>query len=358
MTAGNTLERRIGIRHPLVQGPFGGGLSTVELAATVSRLGGLGSYGAHILEPDGIEGLAADLRAATDKPFALNLWVSDHDPGGETLDREAFEAVWRVFEPFFSEYGIDRPEPPLRYHPRFEDQVEALIEARPRVFSFVFGIPERKILKACRSRDILTLGAATTLAEAEALEAAGVDLILATGFEAGGHRPAFLARPEDGLMGTLALTRLVAARLKTPVIAAGGIADRAGIAAARALGAQAVQLGTAFLACAESGTNDAHREVLFSPRAHHTVLTRAYTGRLARGIPNRVIEEMEKRTADLPPFPVQAWFLGHLKRAALAAGDEDFASLYAGQAASLLKHRRAADLMAELVEPAPVLAGA
>jgi nitronate monooxygenase len=358
MADASEVQRRIGLRHPIVQGPFGGGLSTVELAATVSNAGGLGSFGAHILDPDGIEDLAAKLRAATDEPFALNLWVSDHDPGGAPFSRDAFDAVWPVFAPFFREYGLDKPEPQARYHPRFEDQVEAILETRPRVFSFVFGIPDAVTLKACRERDILTLGAATTLAEAEALDAAGVDLVLATGFEAGGHRPAFLEPADNNLVGTLPLTRQIAARLKRPVIAAGGIADRAGIEAALALGAGAAQLGTAFLACAESGTNDAHRDVLFSPRARHTVLTRAYTGRLARGIPNRVIGEMEARAADLPPFPVQAWFLGHLKRAAIEAGDEDFASLYAGQGAPLLRHRRAGDLMTELTTASPARAPA
>ena len=275
MAERSEVQSRIGIEHPVVQGPFGGGLSTVALTATVSNAGGLGSFGAHILEPDGIETLARDLRAATDQPFALNLWVSDHDPGGYPFPKEAFDAVWPVFEPYFREYGLDRPEPAARYHPRFEDQVEAILAVQPRVFSFVFGVPDRAILEACRDRDILTLGAATTLAEAEALADAGVDIVLATGFEAGGHRPAFLEPAEANLVGTLPLTRQIAAHLRVPVIAAGGIADRAGIDAALALGAGAAQLGTAFLACAESGTNDAHRDVLFSPRARHTVLTRA-----------------------------------------------------------------------------------
>jgi nitronate monooxygenase len=350
------IQQRIGLRHPIVQGPFGGGLSTVGLAAAASNAGALGSFGAHILEASAIETLAADLRAVTDGPVAFNLWVSDHDPGGEPYSREAFEAVWPIFAPFYAEYGLARPEPPRRYHPRFADQIEAVLEVRPRVFSFVFGIPDRKILEACRARDILTLGAATTLAEAEALDAADVDLILATGFEAGGHRPAFLEPAENNLIGTLPLTRQIAARIKRPVIAAGGISDRAGIDAALALGAGAAQLGTAFLACTESGTHDAHRDVLFSGRARHTVLTRAYTGRLARGIPNRVLTEMDRRAADLPPFPVQAWFLGHLKRAAIEAGDEDFASLYAGQGAPLLKHRKVADLMADLTAETRALA--
>lgn len=351
MSQHGELKRRLGLRHSIIQGPFGGGLSTVELASAVSNHGALGSFGAHMLEPDGIEQLIRDLRAKTDRAFNINLWVSDHDPGGETLDPEAFEASWRIFEPFYREYGLDRPEPPRHFHPKFEHQIDALLEMRPAAFSWVFGIPDATILEACRARDIATIGAATTLAEARALEDAGVDFIIATGADAGGHRPAFLDAAEHNLVGTLPLARAVAHSVKTPVIAAGGISDRAGIAAVRALGVDAAQLGTAFLACDESGTNQAHRDVLFTDRAQKTVLTRAYTGRLARGIPNRVIAEMEKRAGEMPPFPVPAWFLGPLKRAAIAAGDEDFASLYSGQGAPLLRHRSVAALMDELTTP-------
>lgn len=343
-----TLQNLLGIEHPIIQGPFGGGLSTVELTATVSNAGGLGSFGAHMLDADGIAALAGQLRQATDKAFALNLWVSDHDPGGRAVCDEAFERAWAIVAPFYREYGLDKPEKPELFHPRFDQQIDALIEARPRVFSFVFGIPSRAILDACRRHDIVTVGAATTPAEAIALDEAGVDVVLATGFEAGGHRPSFLARAEDSLMGTLALTRVVASHVRKPLIAAGGIVDGHGVRAVLALGAGAAQLGTAFLACTESGIVDTHREILFSDRAQHTVLTRAYTGRLARGIPNRVIAEMEKHR--LPPFPVQAWFMSKLKAAAMARGDEDFLSLYSGQGAPLLRHRSARRLVGELVE--------
>lgn len=344
-------QKRLGIEHPVIQGPFGGGLSTVALAATVSNAGGLGSFGAHLLEGDEIVNLAADLRAATDGSFAINLWMdwSGEDETETVPAAESFERAWRAFEPLYRELGLDKPEPPSRYHPRFEEQIDALLEARPPVFSFVFGVPDRAVLDECRRRDIATIGAATTLAEVEALDEAGVDLILATGFEAGGHRPSFLNRAEESLTGTLALTRAAAARTRRPVIAAGGIADAAGIAAVLALGAGAAQLGTAFLACVESGTSNAHREALFSPQAEETVLTRAYTGRLARGAPNRLIKEMTARTDALPPYPAQGWFVSKLKAAALAQNRPDFLPLYAGQGAPLLRHRSAGDLMNALV---------
>ncbi|MEP3115542.1 nitronate monooxygenase [Nisaea sp.] len=339
---------RLGIRYPIIQGPFGGGLSTVELAATVSSRGGLGSYGAHITAPEEIGTLTRELASATDAPFALNLWVSDHDPGGEHLTDEAFEEVYPVFAPYFEELGLAKPTPPERFHHRFEDQIDALLEARPPVFSFVFGIPSGKVLEECRRLGILTMGAATTLAEAEALDAAGVDLIVATGLEAGGHRVSFLKSSEQSLTGTFSLTQIAASHVEAPVIAAGGIVDGCGVRAALMLGAGAAQIGTAFLACAESGTNQAHRDILFTDAARDTALTRSYTGRLARGIRNRWINEMAEREAELPPFPVQSWFFGAIKAAALKAGRDDLVSLYAGQSAPNLKHRSAIALMDEL----------
>lgn len=344
----NEATRRLGVRHPVVQGPFGGGLSTAVLAATVSNLGGLGSFGAHMLAPQDIGRVTGEIRALTAQPFALNLWVSDHDAGGLDLDDASFERGWRVFEPYFRELGVPRPERMTHGHPAFAAQVDALLEARPPAFSFVFGIPDRAVLAECRRRGIVTIGAATTIAEALALDAAKVDLIVATGAEAGGHRPSFLARSEESLHGTFALVQLIAPRVQAPVIAAGGIADARGIAAALALGAQAVQVGTAFLACDESGTTDAHRALLFSERAHHTTLTRAFTGRLARGLRNRWTEELATRAAELPPFPITSWFMSKLRPAAIAAGNTDLVSLWSGQIAPNLRHRTAAALMQSL----------
>ena len=340
---------RLGIRHPIIQGPFGGGLSTVELAAKVSSAGGLGSYGAHITAPEDLADLPRRLSDATDAPFALNLWVSDHDPGGEHPSAEQFERYYPIFAPYYAELGLPAPVLPERFYHRFEDQVEALLEARPPVFSFVFGIPERRILEECRRLGIVTVGAATTLAEAEALDAAGVDLIVATGLEAGGHRVSFLAPAEESLTGTFSLVQIAAAHVKAPVIAAGGIVDGRGVRASLTLGAGAAQIGTAFLACAESGTSEAHRDLLFSDAVRETTLTRSYTGRLARGVRNRWIREMEKHGHELPPFPVQSWFFGAIKAAALKEGRDDLLSLYAGQSAPKLKHRSASALMDELI---------
>ncbi len=342
--------RRLGLRLPVVQGPFGGGLSTVQLAAAVANRGGLGSYGAHYLEPDDLMRVTREIRSATDGAFAMNLWISAHDEGGQQLSEQQFERAWRVFAPYFAELGVERPSPPPHYHPDYEQQIEALLEAAPPVFSFVFGVPSPEVLAACRKRDIVTVGAATSIAEAVALEAAGIDLIVATGFEAGGHRPSFLARAEDSLMGTFVLTQLLSRRVKIPVIAAGGIVDARGVQAALTLGAQAAQMGTAFLACEESAASPAHRNALFSPAAEHTTLTRTFTGRLARGLRNRWTQELAGRVDDLPPYPITGWFLSKLRPAALASGHTELMSQWSGQIAPNLQHRDVAALMQALTE--------
>jgi len=349
MDVRNEATRRLGITQPIVQGPFGGGLSTAKLAATVANLGGLGSFGAHTLRPDQFANIANEIRALTAKSFALNLWVSDHDEGGLSIGQAEFDRIFAAFAPYFRELGLEKPAMPELYHQHFHEQVDALIEVAPPAFSFVFGIPAPAILAKCRQRNIVTIGAATSIAEAEALDAAGVDLIVATGFEAGGHRPSFLARAEDSLMGTFALTQLVSRRVKAPVIAAGGIADGRGIRAALTLGAQAAQIGTAFLACEESGTTPEHRAVLFSDQARRTTLTRSFSGRLARGVRNRWVEEMAARSAELPPFPIQSWFVSQLRPAAVEAGRTDLVSLWGGQIAPNLRHRKAGDLMQSLI---------
>ncbi|WP_286830261.1 MULTISPECIES: NAD(P)H-dependent flavin oxidoreductase [Kordiimonas] len=335
----------LNIRYPVIQGPFGGGFSSTNLVAAVSNAGGLGSFGAHNLTGDQIRSVATEIREKTDKPFALNLWVSVVDEGGHGLTDDQYARALEAFSPFYEELGISAPPPPEDHIENYEEQVEALIEARPDVFSFVFGIPSVDVLARCRTAGIKTMGAATTVAEAKALEAAGVDIILATGLEAGGHRPSFLKAAEESLVGTLPLVPQVRDAVSVPVVAAGGIGDARGIKAAFALGADAVQLGTAFLACAESNATDAHRDWLFDNASDDTVLSRVFTGRLARVKRNRFTE-----SAPAPlPFPLQAWFTGVMKNTAAKVGQHDLASLYAGQGSPLLKHRSVEALMTALL---------
>ena len=341
--------RLLKIRYPIVQGPFGGGASSVELASIVSSLGGLGSFGAQHLAPSEIGELVTRMRAQTAAPFAINLWVDNADAAMAGFDSAAFGRHVARLKPVYAALGLEPPAFPNRFGQDFDEQVAALVEAAPPAFSFVFGIPSPEILEACRRRGIVTIGNATTVAEARAIEAAGVDMLVATGAEAGGHRVSFLQAPDSVLMGNFSLLPQVRDAVRLPVILAGGIADGRGIAAALTLGADAVQIGTAFLACEESGTAALHRAALFSDQAQGTVLTRAFTGRLARAIRSGFAEEAESGADGIAPYPAQGWLVRTLRAAAIERGRSDLLPLYAGQSASLLRHHHATELFEALV---------
>ena len=255
----NRLTAKLGIDYPVIQGPLGG-LSSQKSTAAVSNFGGLGSFGAHGLTPEAIKEAIAEIRSLTSKPFAMNLWVSMEDEGARTSDENAFN---RSLAPLTSHLaGLGAPHPTFKpYSPaRFEDQARVLLDAKVPVFSFIFGIPPREVLEECRAKSIVTIGTATTPDEGAALEEAGVDVIVASGFEAGGHRGSFLRAAENSLTGTLALVPQIVDNVDVPVIAAGGIGDVRGVVAALALGAEGVQMGTVFLACEESGASLLHRQ--------------------------------------------------------------------------------------------------
>jgi nitronate monooxygenase len=342
--------RRLGVRYPIVQGPFGGGLSSPRLAAAVSNSGGLGSFGAQGMAPARITEVVQEIRALTSSPFAVNLWVSTEDPGAFTQSGASYSAAIQPLTEFFRELDLQPPTLPVSRWPAFDEQAAALLEARPPIFSFIFGVPPAAVLEECRRRGIVTIGTATTVDEAVALAQAGVDLIVASGAEAGGHRPSFLHSAETSITGIMSLAPQVLDAVKIPVIAAGGIADGRGVASALALGADAVQIGTAFLACEESNASPAHREALFSPRAKDTMLTRVFTGRLARGLRNRLAETLEAQRAPILPYPLQSQLIAAMREEALRRGRLDLVSLWSGQSAALLRHRRTTDLFQDLLE--------
>jgi len=347
----NTKSTKIlGIDYPILQGPFGGGLSSAELVAAVSNKGGLGGYGAYTLSPEEIFEVNNKIKAATNRPYNINLWVSDNDVPNGTVTDEQYEQAKKIFKPYFDEVGTDLPGKPALFTSRFENQVEAILDIRPKVFSFTFGIPSAEILRQCRKLGIKTIGTATTLDEAIALEAAGVDLVIASGFEAGGHRPSFLASAEQSTVGTFVLLQLIKEKVKTPVIAAGGIANGRGIAAAFILGADAVQIGTAFLACDESGALPVHRQMLFSDASKHTSLSRAFTGRLGRGITSRIATDLAGNEKQFLPFPLQGTFMSPVRKAALEQQKWDMIMFWGGQIAPILKHTKASRLMQSLIE--------
>jgi len=337
-----------GIDYPILQGPMGAGFSTPELTAAVSNAGGLGSLGAYTFTPDQIREECDKISRQTNKPYNINLWVSDVDANLTNYSHEKLTEVKALFKPYFDELSIDMPDLDLNIPSKFEAQVEVVFEVKPAVFSFIFGIPSKYIFNECRRLNIKTIGAATTLDEALILEEAGVDAIIAAGFEAGGHRPSFLKPALESLTGTFALLQQLKYKIKTPIIAAGGITDAKGITAAFTLGADAVQLGTVFLACDEANVTPAHRALLLSGEAKHTVLSKSLTGRFGRMISNRIAEEITN-TTEVLPFPLQNRFLAPLKTAAIAQGKTDLVNFWSGQNAGNLKHTKAAELMHSLI---------
>lgn len=332
-----------GIKVPIVLGPFGG-VSSVELAAAVSNAGGLGSYGLYGYTAERIRETAAQLRAVTDEPFNLNLWWPTGDEV-EPHDIDWAEATARV-APFYAEAGLDLPPRPERFLPPFSEQLEAVIAARPAVASFVFGVPDADAIAALHAVGTRVVGTATNVAEARALAAGGVDAIIASGMEAAGHRVTFIGAAEDSLVGTFALVPQVVDAVDVPVLAAGGIADRRGVAAARALGASGVVVGTAFLATAESAAPPSHRAAIRQVAQSGTRLTRAMSGRLARGIENDAMRELE--AAGYARFPAQNMLTGGFRAAAARRDDASRLSLWAGQAAPLAVGATAAEVFDEL----------
>jgi len=352
----NRLTAKLGINYPVIQGPLGG-LSSQKLTAAVSNFGGLGSFGAHGLSPAAIKDVIAEIRSLTSKPFAMNLWVSMEDEGARTSDENAFN---RSLAPLTTHLAALRAARPTfkPYSPtRFEDQARVLLDAKVPVFSFIFGIPPREVLEECRTKSIVTIGTATTPEEAAALEETGVDAIIASGFEAGGHRGSFLRAAEDSLTGTLSLVPQIVDNVDVPVIAAGGIGDARGVVAALALGAEAVQMGTVFLACEESGASLLHRQALRGKKAGHTALTKGFTGRLARGIHNRLLRELNQDGTAILPYPLQRSLVRNLAIPAEAAGRSDLLALWAGQSANLSTCTDVSGFLTSLAEEISEIAG-
>jgi len=346
-TIRTNLTDRLGLAAPLIQAPMAGGATTPELVAAVSNAGALGSLGGAYLSPAELENNIRQIKRLTTRPFAVNLFAPCPDP---ILTPAQIEAAVVATKTYREELGLTIPRLEAPFSQNFEDQFSVILAERAAVFSFTFGIPDRKFLAECRNRNILTLGTATTLDEAEALERAGVDAVVAQGAEAGAQRGSFSPEKEDLFHGLATLVPILAGKLRTPVIAAGGIMNGNGIAGALALGAEAAQLGTAFLTCDESGINQTYRKALLDPSRRRTRLTRAFTGRWARGLENRFIVEMASRESGILPFPAQNTFTQDIRRTAAERGLPEYLSLWAGQGVGLIRPMKAEALVETLLE--------
>ena len=348
MTLKTRVTQTLKIEHPVVQAPMAGGPTTPELIAAVSNAGGLGSLGAAYLSPETLREQVREIRRQTEAPFNVNLFA----PSPYEANPERIERSGELLGPYREELGIQAPEMPSLFEESFDDQLEIVLEESVPVFSFTFGVPSEEQLRRLRDAGVITVGTATTVREGLRLEEEGVDVVVAQGSEAGGHRGTFLGDFRDALIGTVALVPQMIDALSVPVVAAGGIMDGRGLAAALVLGAEAAQMGTAFLICEESGAHPEFKRAVLGAAEDQTAVTRAFSGRAARGIKNRFLVEVGEHEEELPPFPVQNALTRDVRAAAQRQGRPEFMSLWAGQAVRLARLATAAQIVEGVVEGA------
>ncbi len=339
------LQDLLGIELTILQAPMAG-VQGSELTLAVCRAGGLGGLPCAMLSLDAMRAELAKIKAATDKPFNVNFFC--HTPPVPNAQREA---AWvAALAPYYAEFGLDArgiASGPARA-PFTAETTELLAEFKPAVVSFHFGLPSPELLARVRGWGAKVLSSATTVDEALWLQAQGVDAVIAQGLEAGGHRGMFLSNNITSQVGTFALLPQIVQAVRLPVIAAGGIADAQGVAAALALGAAGVQVGTAYLLCPEAKTTAIHRAALKSAAARHTALTNLFTGRPARGIVNRVMRELGAISPAAPEFPLATGAIAPLRSHAESQGSGEFSPLWAGQNTSGCREIPAAELTREL----------
>jgi len=334
----------LGVTHPIIQAPMAGS-DTPALAAAVANAGGLGSIGCAFLLPEQFSAVYAETRAATNRALNMNFFA--HAVPGD--DEQKAARARALLAPFFMEFNLGEvPEVAATNFPFGDAIFEAVLEARPRVVSFHFGLPQARFVTALKEAGTVILCTATTPAEARDLEARGVDAIIAQGWEAGGHHGYYLS-DKGAQTGTMALVPQIVDAVGVPVIAAGGIGDGRGIAAALALGAAGVQIGTAFLTTAEAGIAAPHRAALMASDGSDTRPTTAFSGRPARGVVNRYMAAMAAHEDDLPDFPLMNPVTGPLRKASADAGSPDFIALWSGQAVGLSRETTATELVETLV---------
>ncbi|MDE3179208.1 MAG: nitronate monooxygenase [Acidobacteriota bacterium] len=335
----------LGIKFPIIQAPMGGGLSTPELTAAVCNAGGLGSLAGAYLKPEQILDEFRRTRALTDKPVNINLFADGYQMGA-VPDAGPMLLLLREIH---QKLGLDAPVLPSLPPNPFQAQFEAVLEARPEIFSFTFGIPPPEAMKRLSQQGILAVGTATTTDEALLLQSAGVAAVVAQGAEAGAHRGTFLGSFESAMVPALELVQAIRRAVSVPVIASGGLMDGRDIAHAFEMGAAAAQLGTAFLTCPESGASEAYRQALLSARADTTVITRAFSGRPARGLRNAFIDILQGKDDCILPYPLQNALTRPMRSAAAKAGEAGFLSLWAGQGVTRARALPAAELIDRLV---------
>jgi nitronate monooxygenase len=333
------------LEHPIIQGPMAGGACTPELVAAVSNAGALGSLAGSMLSPSTLTAQVSEIRALTNRPFLVNFFVQDVP----APDPAVVERGRVLLRPITEKLGWAELPLPKQWCEDFAAQFEALLDLKPALASFTFNILHPAQVQRMHEAGIGVIGTATTVAEAQAWEAAGADAVVASSMESGGHRGTFIGAQEDAFVAAAELWPAAVKAVRIPVIAAGGIMDGHDIRHALASGAVAVQMGTAFLVCDESGIDPLYKQRLLTAQGQPTRLTRSLTGRYARGIENTFMREMDRVARDIPAYPVQNALTGSIRSAAAAKGDTELMSLWAGTGVARSRGMRAARLVETLV---------
>lgn len=331
--------------HPIIQGPTAGGANTPAQIAAVSNAGGLGSLAASLLTPDMLRSQVAEIRRLSDQPFALNFFVQ----GIPTPDKAELEHAVELLKPVWTALGWQALPLPAKWCEDFAAQFETVLELKPAMVSFTFGILQREQVQRLHDAGIGVIGTTTTVEEALAWQEIGADAVIASGVEAGGHRGTFLGPQTEATLGAEELLRATVAAVGIPVISAGNIMNGADIKRRLALGAQAVQMGTAFLVCDESGIHPAYKARLLNPGATPTRLTRAFSGRYARGLENRFMREMAAVETQVPAYPIQNALTGGIRAEAAKRGDAEWMSLWCGTGVAKARAMPAAQLIETLL---------
>jgi nitronate monooxygenase len=336
-------------KYPIIQAPMAGGISTSKLVAAVSNSGGLGMIAAGYLTPVQLREQIREVRQLTSNNFGVNLFV----PNEFNLSKKDVDFANQILQPLLSELNLEKDSAKLpdsnRFFESFDEQVKVLIEEEVPICSFTFGIPSTEAIAALKEHHIILIGTATTVREAIEIQNNNMDLVVVQGSEAGGHRGTFLDGSQESLIGLMSLIPQVVDHVSIPVIAAGGIMDGRGLVASLCLGAKGVQMGTAFLTCVESGAHKVYKEAILHANEDQTVLTRAFSGKWARGIKNKFISDMQKYETSFPDFPVQNSLTQPVRKAAAAQNNKDYMSLWSGQSPRLAKTQTAEELIKNIV---------
>ncbi|MFJ8063266.1 NAD(P)H-dependent flavin oxidoreductase [Psychrobacillus sp. NPDC096426] len=348
----NEINTLLKIEYPIIQAPMAGGITTSALVAAVSNNGALGMIGAGYLSPAQLRDQIREVKQLTSKGFGVNLFV----PNNFEVVEDEIEAANNLLHKFRSQLKIENGNNALPSMEKtlqaYNEQIQVIIDEKVPICSFTFGVPSIEVIAQLKQQGTILIGTATTVVEAMAIEKLRMDAVVVQGSEAGGHRGNFISRHDESLVGLMSLIPQVSDQVSIPVIAAGGIMDGRGLIASLCLGAKAVQMGTAFLTCEESGAHPVHKEAVLHAKDEDTIFTRAFSGKWARGIQNKFTIEMQAHNAEILMFPVQNTLTQSIRKASSSQNNKDFMSLWSGQSPTLAKNETVETLIQRIIKDA------